>query len=271
MYFFDRKTMYLVWKQEDGQARGVGSVRFMAMEDICRVEVIVTSCGKIHGNYPVYLLSGHVKTLVGHIELNRGRGNLSLRCQTDKIGHKYIAYQYITGIWINLNSNGCLEQRWLPMHGKQAEVSGEVDTSMETECLDEKPMEEKLEEVEKDSGLQLFADKWQQLCVVYPVVHPFEDTRSYLSIEPRDFVVLSEKHQAMVQNSFLLHSFYQYKHILLGRSFRGGRMQYYLGIPGLYYEKERSAAIYYGFESFEAKKEPVPEGGFGYYMKRVEI
>ncbi|MCD8068894.1 MAG: hypothetical protein LUE87_08410 [Lachnospiraceae bacterium] len=130
-------------------------------------------------------------------------------------------------------------------------------------------MEWKLKEVKQP--VHLYPDKWQQLCAIYPIVHPFGDARGYLSIEPRDFVILQERCQAMVQNSFLLHGFYQYRHLLLGRQ-RGERgMNYYLGVPGVLYEKERAAALFYGFEGFESARVPAQEGSFGYYMKRVQI
>lgn len=118
---------------------------------------------------------------------------------------------------------------------------------------------------------RLYSNKWQQLCAIYPIVHPFNDGRAYLSVEPRDFVILQERFQPMVQNSFLLHGFYHYRHLLLGRSKQGKSIQYYLGVPGVFYEKEKAAALFYGFESFEGAVTPAPEGSFGYYMKRVQI
>ena len=117
----------------------------------------------------------------------------------------------------------------------------------------------------------IYPDKWKQLCAIYPVVHPFKDGRAYLAIEPRDFVVLQERFQPLVENSFLLHGFYHYKHLLLGRSRRKQGVQYYLGVPGMFYEKEKAAALFYGFESFEGAVSPATDGSFGYYMKRVQI
>ena len=73
----------------------------------------------------------------------------------------------------------------------------------------------------------------------------------------------------MVQNSFLLHGFYHYRHLLLGRQRQGKNFQYFLGVPGVFYEKEKEAALFYGFESFEGATTPATEGSFGYYMKRV--
>ncbi len=347
MYFFDRKTMYFVWYREDGQARGVGSAQLTAVENVCRIEVSVTNCGRVEGEFPCYLLSGPVESLLGMLRLSKGRGTLSVRCDADRIGHKQLPYGKLTGIHIDLKGDGYLEQKWLPTgpcteeqvkrgnvgvevpgqavgnilpyRRKGNEVKGDVGQPSGTEPVkkteeadgeiysdedvnrksrpapeEEAPIEDRENHNNSaaDSGqtagegrweqtagarrkeqkpLQLYTDKWQQLCAVYPIVHPFGDARGYLSIEPKDFVILQERYQILVQNSFLLHGFYNYRYLLLGRR-RGERgMEYYLGVPGLLYEKERAAALFYGFEAFESASVPAKDGDFGYYMKRVQI
>ena len=316
MYFFDKKVIYLVWKMQEGQARGVGTVRLLAMDDVCRIEVTITGCGRVQGRYPVYAISGDLKSLLGEITLNKGKGDLYLKCKTNAIGHMAFPYGQVTGLHIDLKTEGCMEQKWLPMQEqaaesqmmvkKQAEEEKAKKTLEETvnqiveeeaEQVIERPVSilepdveeketktiEKTEKIEtkkeekkdvkppKKEAFQLYPNKWKQLCAIYPIVHPFGDGRAYLSIEPRDFVVLQERYQPMVQNSFLLHGFYYYKHLLLGRHRQGKNIQYYLGVPGVFYEKEKAAALFYGFESFEGAVSPASEGSFGYYMKRVDI
>ena len=316
MYFFDKKVIYLVWKMQEGQARGVGTVRLLAMDDVCRIEVTITGCGRVQGIYPVYAISGDLKSLLGEITLNKGKGDLYLKCKTNAIGHMAFPYGQVTGLHIDLKTEGCMEQKWLPMQEqaaesqmmvkKQAEEEKAKKTLEETvnqiveeeaEQVIERPVSilepdveeketktiEKTEKIEtkkeekkdvkppKKEAFQLYPNKWKQLCAIYPIVHPFGDGRAYLSIEPRDFVVLQERYQPMVQNSFLLHGFYYYKHLLLGRHRQGKNIQYYLGVPGVFYEKEKAAALFYGFESFEGAVSPASEGSFGYYMKRVDI
>ena len=138
-------------------------------------------------------------------------------------------------------------------------------------------------------------DKWQQLCALYPVCHPFGSKEDYVSITPGDFVVLRKEYQNLVSNSFLLHGFYNYHHIILGRKEDPMGEIYYLGVPGAYYEREKMVAVMFGFEGFQvsdqkrnsgvtglthtesmaAQKEDTarrtPAGAFGYYMRRVEI
>lgn len=117
----------------------------------------------------------------------------------------------------------------------------------------------------------LSGDKWEQLNKQYPHIHPFGDAREYLSITPRDFVILSRKYQELVQNSFLLHGYYNYGHVILTRIKEKNLERFYLGVPGVYYTREKQAALMFGFEGFEAGTERAVDGGFGYYMKQVDI
>ena len=114
-------------------------------------------------------------------------------------------------------------------------------------------------------------DKWEQLCTMYPVIHPFGDGREYLSIAPADFVVLRQEYHKMTHNSFLLHGYYNYRHLILGRLKEGNGWQYYLGVPGNFYHREKMVAEMFGFEAFEGEKDSAAPGDFGYFMKRVEI
>ena len=114
-------------------------------------------------------------------------------------------------------------------------------------------------------------DKWEQLCTMYPEIHPFRDSREYLSIAPKDFVVLCKEYQKLVHNSFLLHGYYNYRHLILCRIWQKDAWQYYIGVPGNFYDREKMVAEMFGFEAFEGEKESASPGDYGYYMKRVEI
>ncbi len=281
MYFFDKKTMYLIWNRQEGQARGVGTIKFLAMDEVCRIEVVVTDCGSVQGTYPVYMISGDMESLLGEITLNKGKGNFYMKCRTNALGHSAFPYRQVTGVRIDLKTEGSLEQKWLPEQTVERPAKTEEDKSREWKDKDsDQNQVDGTEKEEQEVGnvkppekntISLYPNKWKQLCAIYPVVHPFRDGRAYLSIEPRDFVVLQERYQPMVENSFLLHGFYHYKHLLLGRSQHGRNVQYYIGVPGVFYEKEKAAALFYGFESFEGAVTPSEEGSFGYYLKQVKI
>ena len=128
------------------------------------------------------------------------------------------------------------------------------------------------------SGQELYAlqsamktEKWEQLQAIYPHIAPFGDEREYLKITPGDFVILDQKSYKAANNSFLLHGYFSYKHLILHRIRKRGEYLYYIGVPGKYFEKEKEVAILFGFECFEGENLTVREGEEGYYMLRVEL
>lgn len=124
---------------------------------------------------------------------------------------------------------------------------------------------------EAGKAVKLLEDKWMQLCAIYPHIRPFRDKREYLSIGPADFVLFPAASYKLVNNSFLLHGYYNYHHLILTRLEQKGEYLYYIGVPGSYFEKEKQVAIMFGFESFECETEPAQVGDFGYYMMRTEL
>lgn len=110
-------------------------------------------------------------------------------------------------------------------------------------------------------------DKWEQILDTYDNIHPYGDERVYVQLEPKDFIILSGKYQHLVNNSFLLHGFYNYRHVILGKEGEA----YYLGVPGVFYEREKMVALMFGFEAFECGSGESKAGEFGYYLRKVEL
>lgn len=118
-----------------------------------------------------------------------------------------------------------------------------------------------------------FDNKWDQLMNEYPQIHPFGDDRVFISIEPKDFIILQASCQKLVNNSFLPHGFYNYRYLILGpdKELGDGKGEcFYLGVPGTYFEREKMVAVMFGFEGFECNG-AVEIGKFGFYMRRVEL
>jgi len=115
-------------------------------------------------------------------------------------------------------------------------------------------------------------DKWRQLGRMYTTVHPFyeKEKGEYISLRPKDFVILCEKYQSLVNNSFLLHGYFNYRHIILGKVQEERKNKYYIGVPGTLHEREKKVAVMFGFEKFLGVKSE-ENGSFGYYMKEVGI
>lgn len=72
--------------------------------------------------------------------------------------------------------------------------------------------------------------------------------------------------RAYMHNSFLLHGYYNYGHVVIEE--RDGEAR--LGVPGNYYEREQMVARMFGFPVFEAAKEgeKIVNGTFGYFYTK---
>lgn len=90
-----------------------------------------------------------------------------------------------------------------------------------------------------------------------------------------DLGELARQEWRLANNSFLLHGYYNYHHLLLIE--KGDRCV--LGVPGIYHRRERQAAECFGFTEFrEAEKLPVTLSAterndyerFGYWCRAVE-
>lgn len=134
-----------------------------------------------------------------------------------------------------------------------------------TEELKRRPSEDAAEQ-QSLPNYNLKEDKWEQLLDTYENIHPYGDGRVYVKLEPKDFVILQSKYQHLVNNSFLLHGFYNYRYIILGKE-----KDYYLGVPGVFYEREKMVAQMFGFEAFECPGGNARAGEFGYYLRKVEL
>lgn len=110
-------------------------------------------------------------------------------------------------------------------------------------------------------------DKWEQILDTYENIHPYGDGRVCVKLEPKDFIIMSGKYQHLVNNSFLLHGFYNYRHVILEKEGE----TYYLGVPGVFYEREKMVALMFGFEAFECESGHPKAGEFGYYLRKVEL
>ena len=146
----------------------------------------------------------------------------------------------------------------------------------EREIVEEREPQSEREESLPEKGIaarvvaaeEIREDKWEQILATYETIHPYGDGRVYVKLEPKDFVIMQGKYQHLVNNRFLLHGFYNYRYLILGKE--QGK-EYYLGVPGVFYEREKMVALMFGFEAFDCEGGNASPGGFGYYLRRVEL
>ena len=130
-----------------------------------------------------------------------------------------------------------------------------------------------LERQEKEEAVQ--GTIWGQLQRRYPKVLAFDYVHGseILTIKPQDIGILPRENWVYGNNSFLLHGYYNYRHLILARlEIPGGTFRYLLGVPGHYFSNEKNLASMFGFPNFVlAKKQPEEDGRFGYWYTDLRL
>jgi len=96
-------------------------------------------------------------------------------------------------------------------------------------------------------------------------MYPFEDDDvvKCVRLELQDIGMMPMKFWSYVSNSFLLHSYYSYRHLILGKF---GDGSYFLGVPGMGQNKDRFMAQLFGFSKFKPIRDNEKgQSDFGYW------
>ena len=76
------------------------------------------------------------------------------------------------------------------------------------------------------------------------------DVEYSVRVTPEELLNFPKEGKRFAENSFVLHAYYRYRHVLLGRRRRKTAEDYVLLVPGSYNEKEAKLAELFGFPEF---------------------
>lgn len=154
------------------------------------------------------------------------------------------------------SQNAALQQE-VPQEGVLQENGRELsgnDQAPVTIKATEMPMRRFMQGKEKETLL----DSFLRLQKRVEDVDIFETEHAKICgihIELRDIRELPKSYWYLGNNSFLLHGFFSYRYLLLGKRMTEGREAFFLGVPGVLQNQERVMAALFGFAEF------LPENG----------
>lgn len=132
---------------------------------------------------------------------------------------------------------------------------------------------EELDRLERENSAR--NNLWDRLQRQYTKVLAFDYDNGceILSIKPQDIGLLPREIWVFGNNSFLLHGYYNYRHLILARlNNPQGEPRYLLGVPGHYFSNEKYMASMFGFPHFVlARKQPEEDGRFGYWYTDIRL
>ena len=117
-----------------------------------------------------------------------------------------------------------------------------------------------------------------------PEIYTQEEVETYIvpmnvkyeKIQRQDLSRLPRKEWRIANNTFLLHGFYNYHHLL----YIEDDGEIWIGVPGIYHEREKVAAEAFGFTAFRrltdvevelAEDEKNTYEDFGYWCRQISI
>ena len=116
-------------------------------------------------------------------------------------------------------------------------------------------------------------DPFEKLFVRADYIDAFDDDYFYdcIEVSPEKLKCLNQNEIDIAGNSFLLHGYYNFRHILFGRVHDNlDNTKYFIGVPGMYCNRERYMASMFGFNNFKkSHRSDYANPYFGYWYQEI--
>lgn len=116
-------------------------------------------------------------------------------------------------------------------------------------------------------------DPFEKLFVRADYIDAFDDDYFYdcIEVSPEKLKCLNQNEIDIAGNSFLLHGYYNFRHILFGRVRDNlDNTKYFVGVPGMYCNRERYMASMFGFNNFKkSHRSDYANPYFGYWYQEI--
>ena len=164
-----------------------------------------------------------------------------------------------------------IEVQWFRRYQDTTQQEDDVEDKKETEIQD---CELRGMEAQPPVVTDRRQNGWEYLLQRFPVKTMLQaDGRAleYIWLGVKDLQKLPRNCWILGNNSFVLHGYYQYGHLLLCRMDGEQQTEYYLAVPGICNEKESMMAGLFGFGNFH--KTEVwgnRRSEYGYWFRKIE-
>lgn len=230
--FIWKKVLYLSLFEGEESKSGAGFVKFTEKDQECRIDIqIKKDFCRGEGEYPLYFCLSGEEVFIRELSVQAGCITYSRSFKVED-GRIYIqgkpyAESDFEGIRIKVGSGAAIAGYLKKPQTKMTlETISDVRKDVQQTIIEGGEPEKEAWRGEKAvfatdmdreiREVRAFESKWDQLMNDYPQIHPFGDERVFISIEPKDFIILRASCQKLVNNSFLLHGFYNYRYLILG-------------------------------------------------------
>lgn len=232
---------------------------------------------------------------LGDVPFSNGNADWRFTMNQPRLADSDYEIHDVAGILFLLENKICFVSQWdeapidwtsfqiyeppkIEEESEEADEETEEQQEKQTDEIDdESPEENVIQSAElplADRKPQIFTmmqDTWQELLETQEVLHPFPDESiRCIRIELKDLRVLPQSNWHLCNNSFLLHSFFTYRHLILGEITSAKNSRWFVGVPGIQYRQEHVLAAIFGFSDFLPDKDSADaDAPFGYWYRTI--
>lgn len=275
-----------IYEYEDGQkADNVGYAKIETRGERGQIEIHFLN-GRIYRGKgeAAFLFAEKGKLIyipVGEFSIENGVGKGAFRFQTNILAGTAIPFAKIDGIYIADSENRKYLSLWKDVDITDFTEDNFVKYSPGMAQTEESVEDSKQKQPDKDIQQEIINEAEQESLhtMEIPMRNIFPDYTmeeiwknfmktkspvqvnnrvSAIQIELNDLRELPKQYWYLGNNSFLLHGFFNYRHLLFGRLPEG---KWFIGVPGVYAAQEQVMASVFGFRGFMEVLEETGEMG----------
>jgi hypothetical protein len=276
-----RFITYLFEYENGKKGKNVGFIRVDIRNSVCRMEIRLHNLYRYQGKGQIYLLVNPEKLTglsIGNIVVSQGRGEAGYTFSADGIAGSDYPFSEVIGVGIRFGDRYYAASSWTDVDGEK--IGAGKFAIWQPEVRKESP-----------ATAEPTAEKKFFTAVPDPTTKKESATNATVEekspaavrverIDINGIRQLPKKNHHLCNNSFLIHGYLNYHHLMRKEIKENGDVQLYLGVPGVYERQERMMALLFGFPKFETEREfygandTVPpeslDGTFGYWVCGLE-
>ena len=297
-----RFVTYIYAYENNNKNQNVGFAKVDIRGDYCQVEIHLKRTGYTNVKCPVYLFVREDTVIagvkIGEIALVNGCGDFVRQLNCNGVGETPYCMKDMKGILIFLDDTVMFASQWdekaiyrenfkpyeetkeIPVEqaedaAEEPEESGQMEKLQVESVQAQQSGEQQTEELQPEAQRSgdMWMDLWEKLNGMYGAKNLFENMPeiSGIHMELKDLRELPKKYWYLGSNSFLLHGFFNYRHLLLGKMENESGRKWFIGVPGIYQNQEKVLAAVFGFPEFRQEKDTgVKTGQFGYWYRFMD-
>lgn len=297
-----RFVTYIYAYENNNKNQNVGFAKVDIRGDYCQVDIHLKRTGYTNVKCPVYLFVRENEVIVGveigEIALVNGCGDFVRQLNCNGVGETPYCMKDMKGILIFLDDTVMFASQWdekaiyrenfkpyeetkeIPVEqaedaAEEPEESGQMEKLQVESVQAQQSREQQTEELQPEAQRSgdMWMDLWEKLNGMYGAKNLFENMPeiSGIHMELKDLRELPKKYWYLGSNSFLLHGFFNYRHLLLGKVENESGRKWFIGVPGIYQNQEKVLAAVFGFPEFRQEKDTgVKTGQFGYWYRFMD-